>query len=270
MDQVLILSRASSPQQPGARRSSAALACCPWAHTATSTNKFWNYCHPHSATCHWTAFGLAIHSKGRNLAALAFLALSCFVGEEKIYCLFWVANKIPERITPIVWRAGAKYILSVLAHWVVCKILISSLVLINFFIYLKATQVVQLSGWLDRRNCNYWLYKDFWSILFQITFSSSNYKWGLCKQTVWVYSWYWCLQARYTVIKNWPYSTNLKGKTLINLHGLPSALETIVFRWIRQCFPFYSSLNNAFHNYTYILCSKIRQGWRIGQFYWKI
>lgn len=69
----------------------------------------------------------------------------------------------------------------------------------------------------------------------------------MCKQIVWVYSWYWCLHLRYTVIRNWPNSSNPKGKTLINLHGLPLALETIAFRWIGQCFPFHSRLNHAFH-----------------------
>lgn len=121
--------------------------------------------------CHWPAFDLFIHWKWGNLPALAFLALSCFVREGKVLLLALVGkHKIPGRLTPIVWRAGTKYILSVFADWIVCKIFIFSLILINFFIYLKAIQVVQLSGWLVSRDCNCWKYKDFDPFYFQLNF----------------------------------------------------------------------------------------------------
>jgi len=53
---------------------------------------------------------------------------------------------------------------------VICKILISSLILINFFIYLKAIQVIQLSGWLVRRDCNNCKHKDFDPFYFKLNF----------------------------------------------------------------------------------------------------
>lgn len=47
--------------------------------------------------------------------------------------------------------------------------MISSLILINFFIYLKAIQVVQLSGWLVSRDCNTKI-KDVDPFYFQLNF----------------------------------------------------------------------------------------------------
>lgn len=127
-------------QQPPAARSTMQLCCL-----CTHQDKFWTDCHPHSAIsleslhCLWLGYSL----QGKEFSCTGFLGTSCFVREEKKCTAFVLGgkHKIPEIITPIVWTAGTKCILSLFADGVVYKILISSLVLINFFIYLKATQV---------------------------------------------------------------------------------------------------------------------------------
>lgn len=145
---------------------------CTETYVPRQTN-FKNYYHPQSdiiyvsLNCLWFVHSL----KMRELSCIAFLALSCFVREGRILLLLLVGkHKIPKRLTPIVWRAGTKYILSVFADWVLCKILISSLILINFFIYLNAILVVQLSGWLVSRVCNYRKHEDFDPCFFQLNF----------------------------------------------------------------------------------------------------
>lgn len=202
------------------------------------TNWFWITCHPHSAKSpvSLTCLCLAHALQGKELSCTAFLGIQLlWWGTKNLLIVLGGKHKIPERITHIVWRTGTKCILSVFADWVVCKILIYSSVLISFFIYLKATQVVQHSGWLDRRNSNYWIYRDFWSILFPIVFLSSNYKWGAvhsCIQLVLL------PEGRYTVKRHWPNSTHLKGKGLINLHGFHQHMKQLYLGWAMFSFSF--------------------------------
>lgn len=103
-------------QQPPAAGAWWSLCSCPWAHTPTNTNNFSITFHPHPAiglvslNCLWLGHSL----QGKELSCTAFLGTELlWQGRENLLLVLGGKHKTPERITPIVWRAGTKHLIGV-------------------------------------------------------------------------------------------------------------------------------------------------------------
>lgn len=90
--------------------------------------------------------------------------------KEKFYYLFWLASTKPLKDLKLLFKEQEQNTFYQCLQIVWFVRFSSSLILINFFIYLKATQIAQFSGWLVSRDCKHWTYKYFDPFYFQSNF----------------------------------------------------------------------------------------------------